>query len=90
MFIGKVEVYSVATNKVVLRVPSRRYPGILIQGDDLSGLAAMASKACVTLLERFRSVDPNANELEGIQALHRLTDELGCLLKHYNKVARRR
>jgi hypothetical protein len=89
MFIAKVEVYSVATNKVVLRVPPRRYPGILIQGDDLSGLAGVANEACSLLLARFRTVQPNPKELEGMMALRNLQNELRSLLKHYNRASAR-
>lgn len=83
-----VEVYSRAVNKVVLRLPGRRYPGIVIQGDDLSGLIALVNKASSLLSARFRTVSPDAKELEGLLALHRAQDELRMLLKHYNRVAR--
>ena len=38
MRIQEVEIYSDATNAVVLRHPERRYPGCLVQGDSLHGL----------------------------------------------------
>jgi hypothetical protein len=83
----EVEIYSDAPNKVVLRVPWRRYPGILIQGDDLSGLAGTVNKACSALLSRFRSTEPNAKELEGMEALLSLRDELSSFLRHYKRVS---
>jgi hypothetical protein len=88
MFIEEVEVYSGATNKVVLRVPPRRYPGILIQGDNLFVLASMANRARSLLLARFRTVQPDPKELEGMIALCDLRDALRSLLKHYERVTR--
>ena len=35
-----VEVFHEEANFVVLRVPSRKYPGVLIQGDTLGGLVS--------------------------------------------------
>jgi hypothetical protein len=84
----EVEIYSYEVNRVVLRVPWRRYPGILIQGDELSELGGQADRVSAWLLARFRSVDLDANDLEGVGALHSLTDELKSLLKHYAKVTR--
>jgi hypothetical protein len=55
----EVEIYSYAPNQVVLRLPWRRYPGILIQGDDLSGFKGMAERACVGLLARSASEERN-------------------------------
>ncbi len=33
-----VEIYSNATNMAVMRYPVRRFPGVLVQGDTLSGM----------------------------------------------------
>jgi hypothetical protein len=87
MYTIEVEIYSDSPNKVVVRVPWRKYPGTLIQGDELFGLSRRADKACSVLLARFRSVPPNARELEGMSALLSLKDELRALLKHYKQVA---
>jgi len=40
----EVELYSDAINSPVLRIPTRNFPGILIQGDSLSILADLASE----------------------------------------------
>lgn len=40
-----VEIYSDATNAAVMRHPARRFPGMLIQGDTLHSLGAMAAAA---------------------------------------------
>jgi hypothetical protein len=88
MYKEEVEIHSHMPNKVVLRVPWRSYPGILIQGDSLLGLKGRADRACSALLARFRSVEPNAKELGGILALSELQDELRTLLNHYDRVTR--
>jgi len=40
MRVEKVEVYSHATNSAIIRMPERKFPGVLIQGDSLSILFA--------------------------------------------------
>jgi hypothetical protein len=82
----EMEIYSHTPNKVVLRVPWRRYPGILIQGDSLLRLKGRADKACSAFVARFRSVAPNEKEMEGMQAMRDLQDELRSLLSHYKRV----
>jgi hypothetical protein len=86
MYKEEVEIHSHMPNKVVLRVPWRSWPGILIQGDSLLGLTGRADRACSMLPARFRSVDPNAKELESMLALSELQDELRTLLMHYKRV----
>jgi hypothetical protein len=39
----ELEVYSQATNQAIVRIPSRRFPGLVIQGDTLSSLANSAA-----------------------------------------------
>lgn len=41
-----VEILSDKTNAVVLRHPSRFFPGVLVQGDSLYALCQQADKAC--------------------------------------------
>ena len=71
MFKSTVEVYCAEPNKVVLRTPWRRYPGIVIQGDELSGLRAMAEAACRCLTQadmpRLLDVVRLASELAEIE-----------------------
>ena len=35
-----VDIYAEESNFAVIRVPSRQYPGVLIQGDSLKGIVA--------------------------------------------------
>lgn len=67
-----VEIYSDETNRAVIRHPSRKFPGVLIQGDTLFALCAMADEACA-------KVEPN-NELDSLR--HALSE----LLLHYKIV----
>ena len=41
----QVEIYSDKTNAAVMRHPGRRFPGSLIQGDDLYALCRLAEEA---------------------------------------------
>jgi hypothetical protein len=78
-FNALVEVYSVEPSKVVLRTPPRRYPGIVIQGDDLSGLRALAEAACQCLRE---------SDLPRLMDVVQLAHELEELDEHYKAVLR--
>ena len=40
-----VEIFAEESNFVVLRVPGRKYPGVLIQGDSLSGIVGDLEQA---------------------------------------------
>jgi hypothetical protein len=45
MHIKPVEIYSDASNAVVLRHPGRKFAGVLVQGDTLHSLVAFAKDA---------------------------------------------
>src|SRR5262245_33936650 len=47
----ELEVYSQATNQAIVKMPGRRYPGLVIQGDSMSGLADRAE----SIFERAKS-----------------------------------
>jgi len=67
-----VEIYSDETNRAVMRHPGRKFPGVLIQGDTLFTLCAMADEACAK--------DGSNKELD------RLRSALLDLLLHYKIV----
>ncbi len=46
MYAASVEIFSDETNRAVMRHPSRRFPGVLVQGDSLYALCALADEAC--------------------------------------------
>lgn len=71
-----VEIYSDASNMVIMRHPGRRFPGMLIQGDTLYNLSQAAESLCAGL-----GKNPQARE----HAL-RLREELQDRLDHYKAV----
>jgi hypothetical protein len=71
-----VEIFVEESNFVVLRVPSRRYPGVLIQGDSLVNLVSAAKDA----IELF-----DIDKKEALEALKFLYDELNWRLEGYIK-----
>jgi len=71
-----VEIYSDTTNMAVLRHPKRKFPGILIQGDDLFALCRAADAAC-------SGIDRNE---PGYAELNRLRNTLWSQLNHYRNV----
>jgi hypothetical protein len=58
----EVEIYSDATNRAVIRHPSRKYPGVLVQGDDLHRLCQLADAVCDGV-GRHHSTFHDANQL---------------------------
>ncbi len=72
-----VEIYSDATNMAVMRLPGRRFPGVLIQGDTLSGIVQELGEV---LFEKSRLSEDTAI---GLDALYEL---LSGMLKHYSAV----
>lgn len=62
MTIVEVELFTDQGNNAVMRVPTRKYPGVLIQGDTLSTLITTTSEA-IEALDRGDTVD--AQELLG-------------------------
>jgi hypothetical protein len=75
MHIEPVEIYSDATNAAIMRHPERRFPGLLVQGDTLSGLCRRTS-------EVYERLAGTVDE-ESRWALFMLSDELRSFLAHY-------
>jgi hypothetical protein len=74
----QIEVYSEASNNAIVRMPTRRFPGVVLQGDSLAILFAGA----MDLLERL---DPTREEELFYTALS-LAEDLEARLKHYEAV----
>jgi len=74
----QIEVYSEATNNAIVRMPSRSFPGVVVQGDSLSILFDDAME----ILERL---DPKRDEDLFFVALS-LAEDLEARLKHYEAV----
>ncbi len=73
-----LEVFSEESNYGIVRMPGRRFPGCVIQGDSLSILVALAEGICKTL----RTI---ANE-QLVGEAEELRDQLQDRLNHYEKV----
>lgn len=75
-----LEVYSEASNHAVVRMPGRRFPGSVVQGDTLASLLSLACD----IQKRTRNV--------GDEELSDLSDELCDLLRgrlnHYEQTLR--
>lgn len=71
-----VEIYSDATNAAVMRHPSRKFPGVLLQGDTLSGMLRSAEALCRDL----------QNGSTGLEEANDLREQFSDLLQHYKSV----
>ena len=74
----QVEMFTPVQNNAILRLPGRRYPGVLIQGDSLSDLLKQ-SKAVLRIVESVG----NPILLEKTADLHK---DLQDLQRRYEKV----
>jgi hypothetical protein len=73
--IKSIEVFSEASNMAIVRMPGRRFPGMVIQGDSLS--------IFVSLAEQIRQKTPRGPAHEEADELSRLLNER---LAHYQRV----
>lgn len=71
----ELEVYSQATNRAVVKMPARHFPGLLIQGDALSSLLSLAESIC--------EKSEKTPDVDLIDAARELRDNLQQLLSHY-------
>ena len=78
MYRETVEIYSDRTNAVVLRHPSRKFPGVLVQGDSLYALFKQADEICLS--------GKSALAEEAYEALAELRNGLLAYLDHYKTV----
>jgi hypothetical protein len=69
----ELDVLTLATNQAVIRLPGRKYPGIVLQGDSLSILASDAREVADALAA---GGDPAEDAAD-------LADRLDALLGHY-------
>ncbi len=74
MKIESVEIYSDASNAVVLRHPGRRFPGCLLQGDTLNNFVTSLAKA------RNEAERLSEDAAENLREVH---DHLAEILEHY-------
>lgn len=71
-----VEIYSDVTNRAVMRHPARKFPGILVQGDNLYQLCLLADALCRELHD-----GPNA----AFQSANQIRNTLQDYLTHYRQ-----
>jgi hypothetical protein len=74
-----LEIYHEGSNFVVLKAPGRAYPGVLIQGDSLTGIVGDAREA----IELFDS-----DREEALELLKGLYEQLNWRLEAYNQVCK--
>lgn len=77
-----VEILSVSINMPVLRMPGRRFPGVLVQGDTLSSLLALSRMA------QERAQESGDAELVDLTA--EMSSELSEFLREYERVLKAR
>ena len=73
-----IEVYSEASNYGIVRMPGRRFPGSVIQGDSLSILCALAHS--------IHNRVAGTNDEELVDDVAELLDLLEGRLRHYEQV----
>jgi hypothetical protein len=78
MHVEPIEIYSDATNAAVMRHPSRRFPGVLVQGDTLSNLCSRADSLCAAIRPQI--------DVDNFFELNELRNDLWSLLTHYKAV----
>lgn len=74
-----VEILHEETNFVVIKIPTRSYPGVLVQGDSLGGLMVLAKES----IDLF-----DVDKEEALACLTGLYDELKWRFEAYQKVCR--
>lgn len=79
MYKAEVEIWSDVSDLVIMRHPDRRYPGLLIQGNDLLGL-------CNLLADVIANARGTADEAT-MFGLQFLLDDLRDRMTHYCEIA---
>jgi len=72
-----VEIYSDETNRAIMRHPGRKFPGVLIQGDNLHSLCVEMELLCAELQARLG---------ETPKAARKISSALQTYLSHYKQV----
>jgi len=81
MELVEVELLSDGGNNAVVRMPGRRFPGVLVQGDTLASLLSWA--------ERVEALVKAGEQTEAREEAQALADELGRWLHGYEAALQR-
>ena len=71
----ELEVYSQSTNRAVVKMPGRHFPGLVLQGDSLSQL--------LNLAQSIYEKSERTSDIHLINESRELRDNLQQLLSHY-------
>lgn len=71
----EVELFTDGSNNAVVRLPSRQFPGVLIQGDSLSSIRSDVAE----IRDACRAGDPS----EALEAAELLLEHLDAILHRY-------
>ena len=78
MRVEPVEIYSDASNNAVMRHPGRRFPGVLVQGDNRYAMCRTVDEICCKAHDRL--------DQETYEALNELRNNLWARLNQYKAV----
>jgi hypothetical protein len=73
-----VEIFSDTPNRMVVRHPGRKFPGILVQGDSLHALCHQADESCAVAKSQLTP--------EAYDELDELRNTLWAYLNHYKVI----
>jgi hypothetical protein len=76
----EIELYSEATGSEIVRIPERRFPGVVVQGDSLSILHANAKDLSIRLK------DLGVQDEELLHAAQEVQEQLLGRMLHYQQV----
>lgn len=75
MTVAEVELLTDQRNNAVLRLPNRRFPGILVQGDTFNSY--------ISVLDEILAAHAGGNHLEAIGILRELREEFEDVKRNY-------
>ncbi len=73
-----VEAFTEPVNYAVVRLPERKFPGVVVQGDSLWSIFSLAQEAKQALAE--------GQTVDAQQSLSELCEHLGAVVRQYEKL----
>jgi hypothetical protein len=74
----EIQILSEASNMAIVRLPGRRFPGVVVQGDTLKSLCEVSAELVTALQE--------GNNQDAVEAATYLREALEARLKAYEAV----